>query len=228
MWAQRFYPAPVPIRVSVFNPGPWETNCYVVEVTDRAGQAHAWAIDAGVEPEAMIQHLRAGQTHGVRLEAIVLTHAHVDHIAGVADVRRAFPGVPVLLHESEREWLGDAEQNLSAFTGMPISIAPPDRLVRDGDTLRLGDVEFGVRHTPGHSPGGIALYCAAEKLAFVGDALFAGSIGRTDFPGCSFEQLEASIKAKLYTLPDETRIFPGHGPPSSIGREANSNPFVRR
>jgi glyoxylase-like metal-dependent hydrolase (beta-lactamase superfamily II) len=84
-----------------------------------------------------------------------------------------------------------------------------------------------VRHTPGHSPGGIALYCASERVVISGDALFAGSIGRTDFPGCGLEQLASSIRAKLYTLPDETRVYPGHGPPTTIGREKKSNPFVR-
>ncbi len=218
----------MPIGVTVFNPGPWETNCYVVEATDRAGKTHAWIIDAGVEPGAMIEHARDRAAAGASIEALVLTHAHVDHIAGVADVRRALPGVPVLLHEAERDWLGDAEQNLSAYTGLPISIAPPDRLVREGDTLRLGDLEFGVRHTPGHSPGGIALYCGSERTVFVGDALFAGSIGRTDVPGCSFEQLEHSIRTRLYTLPEDTQVYPGHGPRTTIGREAATNPFVRR
>lgn len=207
------------VHVETFDPGPYATNCYLVR---RDGRDGCFVVDAGFEPTRMIE--RARELGGV--EALVLTHAHVDHIAGVNDLRRAWRDLPVWIHEAERDWLGDPELNLSAFSGTPVSCAGATRLLRDGEMVELLGLAWEVRHTPGHSPGGIALWRREAGIAFVGDALFAGSIGRTDFPGCSFEELETSIRAKLYTMPDETRILPGHGPASTIGREKKSNPFV--
>jgi hydroxyacylglutathione hydrolase len=163
----------------------------------------------------------------LRPEKLILTHAHLDHIAGVDAVSRAFPGVELLIHEAEREWLTDPDLNLSGGYGFPITCRPADRLLRDGDELTIGDETWQVMHTPGHSPGGITLYNAQRSVAFAGDTLFAGSIGRSDFPGSDFETLAHSIRTRLYTLPDATRILPGHGPETSVGREKRSNPFVR-
>jgi hydroxyacylglutathione hydrolase len=213
----------MPPTITTFSPGPYATNCYVFE-----SAGHAILIDAGFEPEEMIEFLQARQAAGVAIDALVLTHAHVDHIAGVADVRRAFKGIPVLIHESEKDWLGDARLNLSMFSGLPISGPGPDRLLHDNDHLVVADCTLDIFHTPGHSPGSVTLYDQAHATAFVGDALFAGSIGRTDFPECSFELLEHSIRTRLYTLPDRVKVLPGHGPPTTIGREAQSNPFVKR
>ena len=152
----------------------------------------------------------------------------MDHIAGVTEVVRAFPGLPVWIHEAEREWLADPMLNLSAPFGEPVSLPDADRVLRDGEELSLAGSRWRVVHTPGHSPGSIGLvHAGAAHVAITGDALFAGSIGRTDFPGCSFEQLAASIRARLYTLPEDTVIYPGHGPSTTIGREKKSNPFVR-
>jgi hydroxyacylglutathione hydrolase len=209
-----------PARIEAFVLGPYQTNCYLVYV---GTGPDCWIVDCGFDPQEMIdrvQELRLTPT------AIILTHAHIDHIAGLAEVRRAFPGVPVMIHRAERDWLGDPELNLSAFAGLPISGPDADRLLEEGDELTLAGSTWRVLHTPGHSPGGITLYSARDNSALVGDALFAGSIGRTDFPGCSFEELEQSIRTKLYTLPEETRIYPGHGPGSTIGRERRTNPFV--
>lgn len=212
-------------RIHSFTLGPYETNCYVVSTA--AGDA--WIVDASFDPDPIIEHVRA---EGLRVRAIVLTHAHIDHIAGVADVVRALrapdaPPLPVWIHEAERDWLHDPMLNLSAFSGMEVTAPGPDRLLKHGETLELGGTQWQVRHTPGHSPGGITLYCAALRTALVGDALFAGSVGRTDFPGCSMEQLSRSIRTQLYTLPDDTRVLPGHGPETTIGREKRGNPFVR-
>jgi len=201
--------------------GPYATNCYLVRGPRPGG---CWIADAGFDPDPLIERLRE---LGLRPEAIVLTHAHLDHIAGVDDVLAAFPGTPVMIHEAERAWPGDPERNLSAFAGMPITCAGPDRTLADGETLDLAGARWGVLHTPGHSPGGIALHHAPSGVVISGDALFRGSIGRTDFPGCDFDELERSIRARLYTLPGSTRVLPGHGAETTIDHERRTNPFVR-
>ena len=212
-------------RITPFVLGPFETNCYVVQVpAGESGERPCWIVDAGFDPDEMIRFI---QSEGLKPVAAVLTHAHADHIAGLASVRRAFPGIPILIHEAEADWLGDPMLNLSAMGGIPITAPRADRLLADGERLYLGESEWEVRHTPGHSPGGIALIHEPSHQALVGDALFAGSVGRSDFPGSDPEVLARSIRSRLYTLPDRTRVFPGHGPPTTIGREKRSNPFVR-
>lgn len=207
------------LRIESFDPGPYATNCYVVIVPGAC-----WIVDAGFEPGAMIERVKE---LGLVPAALILTHAHVDHIAGVGEVRRSFPAVPIWIHEGERDWLGDPELNLSVFSGAPVSAPGPDRVLRDGERLTLGGGVWEVLHTPGHSPGGICLHNREEGIALVGDALFAGSIGRTDFPGSSHAQLLGSIREKLYTLPGGTIVLPGHGEPTTIDRERRTNPFVR-
>lgn len=204
--------------------GPFETNCYIVRAADARPESACWIVDAGYEPGELIGRVRE---LGLRPEAIVLTHAHSDHIAGIRDVRAAWPGVPIMVHEAEREWLLDPVLNLSAMIGMSVTAPAADRLLREGDVLELEGMRWAVLHTPGHSPGGITLYNAAAGVALVGDALFAGSVGRTDFPGSDTRTLAQSIRSKLYTLPDETEAHPGHGPSTTIGREKRSNMFVR-
>jgi glyoxylase-like metal-dependent hydrolase (beta-lactamase superfamily II) len=193
-----------------------------------AGGEACWIVDASFGPGRIIESIRS---RGLRPTALILTHAHVDHIAGVREVLAAFPGLPLLIHEAEAAWLLDPNLNLSAFSGTPVTAPAATRTLRDGDTLTLGDevhgaIDWTVLHTPGHSPGSITLYAATLNLAIVGDTLFAGSVGRTDFPGCSFEQLERSIRTKLYTLPRATRVLPGHGEATTIGDERDGNPFV--
>ena len=248
------------LTVTSFVLGPFETNCFVLAFGDDAGAGDArdtkhqptrcWVVDAGYEPDPMIEHI---QSHNLVPEAIILTHAHADHIAGLRKMRAAFPGTPVLIHEAERDWLADPQKNLSAAVGIPVTASPPDRLLSGDDLLVPGTLAtsttptttltttptpptttastdnpaFQVLATPGHSPGGITLYCPARKIAFVGDSLFASSIGRTDFPGSDFATLAKSIREKLYTLPDDTRVMPGHGPETTIGHERISNPFVQ-
>lgn len=214
------------VGVKAFTLGPFQTNCYVV-VPDESSLGRGtpcWIVDASFEPDEMIECVRS---RGLVPEALVLTHAHVDHIAGVADVRRAWPALPVFIHWEETDWLQSPESNLSALSGVPVSAPGPDRELSDGDVLVLGGTRWNVLHTPGHSPGGITLYCARAGIAIVGDALFAGSIGRTDFPGCDHDLLLESIRTRLYTLPDEVKVYPGHGPATTIGREKKTNPFVR-
>jgi hydroxyacylglutathione hydrolase len=207
------------VRVATCTLGPFQTNCSIVAVGQRC-----WIIDASFEPSPLIELVRV---HELIPEALLLTHAHVDHIAGVEEVRRAFPGLAVSIHEAERNWLGDSVANLSAAMGSPVHARPAETLLKDGDTRTLGGTHWQVLHTPGHSPGSVAFWCPAAKVIISGDALFSGSIGRTDFPGSDFEILAKSIRTKLYTLPHETVVLPGHGPATTIGEEARSNPYVR-
>ena len=208
-------------RIARFPLGMFQTNCYVVSQAATPGRC--WIVDASFEPEAMIEYVKS---QGLTPEMLVLTHAHVDHIAGVRELRAAFPSLPIVIHALEEAWLTDPMLNLSGLSGMPVTSPTATSLLGEGQTLRWGGGEWKVLHTPGHSPGSVTLVNDAEGVAFVGDALFNGSIGRTDFPGCSFETLERSIRTKLYALADETTIFPGHGPESTIGRERRMNPFV--
>ena len=198
--------------------GGYQTNCYTVQ----SGE-HLWVVDAGFEPEPLLQLI--GET-GLTPEAIVLTHAHSDHIAGIRQVLESYPDVPIWIATEEERWLADPELNLSAYLGQGVTAPPASRLLNDGDELTLGETTWRVLHTPGHSPGGLTFVCDEHGVAIAGDALFANSIGRTDFPGSSHEQLVESIRTKLYALPDETRVLPGHGPETTIGREKRSNPFV--
>ncbi|MCW5776475.1 MAG: MBL fold metallo-hydrolase [Phycisphaeraceae bacterium] len=207
--------------VRAFALGPWETNCYVVSIP---GFHRCWIVDAGFDPGPLIDHVRR---EGLTPAALILTHAHLDHIDGVRETLAAFPGTPVWIHAAEARWLNDPELNLSAFAGMPVTAPGPDLTLEDGQTLTLGATTWLVRHTPGHSPGGIALLHAPSRTAIVGDTLFAGSIGRSDFPTSDEAALHRSIRDVLYALPDETRVLPGHGPPTTVGREKRTNPFVR-
>jgi len=214
-------------QVEGFTLGPFATNCYVVTpaTTTAAGKpTPCWIVDASFDPAEMIEHIRQ---HGLKPQALILTHTHVDHIAGIRDILAAFPGLSVLVHPEEAAWLGDPILNLSAMMGQPVTAGEPTGMLRECDTLTLGGDSWQMLHTPGHSPGGITLYHEPSRQAIVGDSLFSGSIGRTDFPGSDHETLIRSIQSRLYTLPDDTRIYPGHGPTSTIGREKKSNPFVR-
>lgn len=197
--------------------GPFATNCYIV--ADPDGPA-AWVIDPGT-PDPWVSETLSQV--GLTVEAIVLTHGHVDHIGGVEQVKGE-TGAPVWIHPADQPMLGDPRKNGGAFFGMLVRAPEPDRLLAEGDRLRLGSLEFQVLHTPGHTPGGISFYTPGHVIA--GDTLFAGSIGRSDLPGGNFEQLITSIRTKLLVLPPETMVYPGHGPTTSIGDEREYNPFV--
>ena len=201
-----------------FPVGPIGANCYIFG--DEATR-DVFVIDPGDEPERILEALRR---LGARPQALVNTHGHFDHIQGVDAVRRA-TGAPFWIHEAEREILDHGPARAKMLFGLDLPPAPtPDRWLVDGDRLQVGGLALTVRHTPGHSPGGVCLL--GEGRAFVGDTLFAGSIGRTDLPGADMVTLFASIARVLLPLPDDTICYPGHGPETTIGEEKRSNPFL--
>jgi len=160
-------------------------------------------------------------------EAVILTHGHADHITGIPPLREKYDGIKICIHKLDAPMLMDTERNLSWMAGLSFSTEPADVLLEDGQEIEYADTKLKVLHTPGHSPGGISLYNSEEKILFSGDALFADSIGRTDFPGSDIRQLLTGIKEKLLTLPDETRVYPGHGPETTIEREKQYNQFLQ-
>ena len=159
------------------------------------------------------------------IDVVLLTHAHVDHIEGVALLVRA-TGAPVYVHPAERNWYARAAEQ-ARFFGVELEQPPsPDRELQGGDVLVLGGTRLEVRHVPGHTPGHVILYDAVAAVAFVGDVVFQGSIGRTDLPGGSHRQLLDAIRSQVLTLPDDTVLYPGHGPETTVGRERVGNPFL--
>jgi hydroxyacylglutathione hydrolase len=200
--------------------GPVETNTYLV--ADPASR-QAVVIDPAWEGETIVS--RAG-LRGWTIRQIWLTHAHFDHLGGVAGiVKQITPAPPVALHPQDLPlW---SMNGGAAFFGMQVDPGPrPTIKLQAGQILRIGNLSFEVRHVPGHTPGHVVFYSAAEKVVFCGDAVFAGSIGRTDLPGGDYRQLLESIRTQILSLPDETRLLPGHGPESTVGREKRSNPFL--
>ena len=196
--------------------GRFGTNSYLVEDAD---SHDAVIVDANFEPELMVDLVRR---RGARVRAILLTHTDVDHIAGLPVLLREFP-VPVAVHPAELEVLVDGKPLRRAFPYASDPVSNP-HLLEEGVAYRAGTLEFEVLHTPGHSPGGVTLKIA--KTLFTGDALFAGSIGRSDFDNSDGAALLEGIRGKLLTLEDEYLVLSGHGPVSTIGQERRYNPFV--
>jgi len=179
-------------------------------------------IDPGAEARLI---LKVVSDLGLTITMIVITHLHFDHVGALAPIKEK-TGAKIAIHEAEAEaGLGMFSRMLSSIMGGSFSQPPkPDRLLKDGDTIEVNGLRFTVLYTPGHSPGGISLY--GHGIVFSGDSLFNYGIGRTDFPGCSYEELMDSIQNKLMTLPDETIVYPGHGPSTTIGEERRGNPFL--
>jgi glyoxylase-like metal-dependent hydrolase (beta-lactamase superfamily II) len=200
--------------------GAYQTNCYVLRNDDSAKDC--LIIDPGLEAAELIEFLNEQKINPV---AVVLTHGHIDHIAGVAAIRSRFPEIKVYIHHLDSEMLTDPGINLSSMSGSAFVTEAEDVSVKEKDLIDLAGVKLLVLHTPGHTPGGISLYSKEAGVAFVGDTLFADSIGRTDFPGGSMSQLLASVREKLFTLPDQTQVYPGHGPATTIAAEKAHNPF---
>ena len=181
-------------------------------------------VDPGGEADKL---LKAAEEKGITIKEIWLTHGHLDHAGGAKDIKDS-TGAPIIgPHEDDIFWLDLIEASYEKYgmAGMGKNVRA-DRYLKDGDTLKLGDVEFGVVHTPGHTPGHVVIYNQALKIAFVGDVLFRGSVGRTDFPKSDPQDLIDSIRNKLWPLGSDMRFIPGHGPASTFGQERASNPFV--
>lgn len=208
------------MRVESLVVGPLEANCYVVGC-ESSGLAAV--IDPGGDAERIRDVLARNEWTPVW---VVATHGHIDHIGGIGDLMALLegPAPEVCIHEADAQMLVDSQMNLSMFAGVEASLPASDRLLGEGDVLRFGEVELQVLHTPGHTPGSICL--TAPGVVFTGDTLFDGSVGRTDLPGGSQTQLIESINTRLMTLPDETLVYPGHGPATSIGWQRRSNPFI--
>jgi glyoxylase-like metal-dependent hydrolase (beta-lactamase superfamily II) len=190
-----------------------------------SGGLDAWVVDPGLPPHAQ-QIGRALRTRELTLRALLLTHCHADHIAGVDDLQREFPLAECWAPRGEERMLVDATANLSQPFGFSVEAPPASRLLAPGHRLELGALQWAVLDVAGHSPAGLAFYCASAGVVLTGDALFAGSIGRYDFPGSSGPRLLQNIRAQLLGLPDQTVVYSGHGPPTTIGIERETNPYL--
>ena len=197
--------------------GPIQANCFVLGCEETL---EAVVIDPGDETDRILSSLAESS---LTAKFIINTHGHFDHVSANKRLSEV-TGAPILIHTLDAPMLNQLSSSAAAW-GLSADNSPkPDRELNDGDEVNFGTVTLKVIHTPGHTPGGISLYTA--DIVFVGDTLFAGSVGRTDFPGGSFEVLKESIRNKLFVLGDQTKVFTGHGPPTTIGEERRSNPFV--
>lgn len=202
--------------------GDLEANCFCVRTDEKASTC--LLIDPGLNPEPLIHFLRR---NNLTPEAVVLTHGHADHIGGVETVRQHWPAVEVAISNDDAAMLTDPAKNLSMLAEVMVQARPAEiRFNNSQRYFEAAGLRFEIIHTPGHTPGGICLYNSDEAVLFCGDTLFAGSVGRSDFPGGNHELLIDRIKHKLLILPDPTRVYPGHGPATTIRTEKRHNPFL--
>lgn len=199
--------------------GPLGTNCYILELNKKA-----LLVDPGAEADKLIRMIERRE---IRPIAILLTHAHFDHIGAVDEVRDHYD-IPVYLHEKEKEWLGNPELNGSTFFSMatpPIRAKEADHFINLGN-MNIGDFNFEARHTPGHSPGSVSFVFEEHGFVIAGDTLFQGGIGRTDLPGGDYSTLIQSINEQIISLPDDTKVCPGHGGMTTVKNEKATNPLL--
>ena len=209
------------VKIETLMVGPLEVNCHIVSDGENP---EAMVVDPGGDAGRIIQSLDAAS---LQPKWLVLTHGHADHILALAEVKGRYPGARVAAHVLDAPALQDPERNLSLMLGMPLTAPPAERMLSEGDELAVGALRFRVLHTPGHTPGGICLVVDTDPPVLLsGDALFAGSVGRSDFPGGDHAQLIESIRTRLLVLPDATRVLSGHGPETTIQAERQSNPFL--
>jgi glyoxylase-like metal-dependent hydrolase (beta-lactamase superfamily II) len=212
----------MPVQILTIESQPFAENSYVVWAD---GGTEAFVIDPGFEPELIVEAL---EERGLTLKAIVCTHGHCDHIAGNAALKQAHPAVPIIIGAGDAAMLTDAMMNLSGPFGFDVTSPPADRTVADGEALTVAGITMDVGEIPGHSPGHVVYVLRDTKPTLVlgGDVLFRGGVGRTDFPGGSFAQLKAGIRRVLWPLPDDTVVYPGHGPVTTTGREKRTNAYL--
>ena len=201
--------------------GALYTNCYIAGCSEtREGLIIDPGFDRDTEAEKVLTRV---EQHRLEVKYIVNTHGHPDHTAGNGILKEA-TGAPIVIHELDAPKLTDSSKNLSLLFGLHVTSPPADQTLKEGDIIQAGKVQLKVLHTPGHSKGSISLL--GDNVVFTGDTLFAGSIGRYDFPDASYKEIMNSLK-RLATLPDHLKVYPGHGPTSTIGQEKRSNPFLQ-
>jgi len=228
------------MNVKTFILGPIQTSCYLIYSDNNS---NAIIVDAGGDPTEMINYIK---NYNLNPLYLVNTHGHIDHILGNPQIKKTFPKIKICIHPADAPMLRESKYNLSTELGFEFSSPEPDKLLNENDIISMPvekskTYQFKVIHLPGHTKGGIGLFYQPtdspsvqdekkkaknnEPLLFSGDAIFAGSIGRTDFPGGSHSELVNNIREKVFVLPDNTIIYPGHGPATTIGDEKHFNPF---
>ncbi len=207
--------------IETFVLGDFETNCYVVRRTNQ--DKDCLVIDPGLSPWPLIQYLEQNK---LRVAAVILTHGHVDHLAGVEAIRERWPDTQVVIHKEDAKMLVDAKANLSAIGGTLVQARAAEVLLDKQTAVSYAGIHLQIIHTPGHTQGGICLYSVSEGILFSGDTLFCGSVGRSDLPGGNHQQLIDGIRTHLLTLPGATRVYPGHGPATTIEKEKRTNPYL--
>ena len=202
--------------------GAYQTNCYILR--ENEADRDCLIIDTGLEAGELVDFLGRYKLNPL---AVVLTHGHADHITGVAALRENFPDIKVYIHKLDGKMLTAAKSNFAVPAVGLFCTVPADVFIEEGDVVEQAGIKLKVLQTPGHTPGGISLYSKADGIIFVGDTLFANSVGRADLPGGNMTQLIKCIKGKLFSLPDETICYPGHGSVTTIREEKAHNPFLQ-
>lgn len=209
------------IQIQVVPVTPFQQNCSLIW---SQATKHGVVVDPGGDVAAIREAIERA---GITVDFILLTHGHIDHAGGAAELAEALGVEVVGPHEADKPLLERLDIQGAQYGLDGTRNVTPNRYLKEGDTIEIAGVPFEVLHCPGHSPGSVVLFAPSLRFAFMGDVLFQGSVGRTDLPGCSHEQLIGAIKAKILPLGDDVSFLPGHGPGSTIGREKATNPFIR-
>lgn len=208
------------LKFAIIPVTPFDQNCSLIWCTETKRAA---AVDPGGDIDRILAEV---ERQGVTLEKILLTHGHLDHVGGTAALAKQL-NLPIEgPNQADKYWIDGLPQQAQMFGFPQVSVFTPDRWLQQGDTVTVGNVTLQVRQTPGHTPGHVIFFDPQSSTAWVGDVLFEGSIGRTDFPGGDYQTLINSIREQLFTLGDEVQFIPGHGPMSTFGDERRTNPFV--